>query len=109
MDKSKVRGKIVLCDWTYNGTIIAGAVGTIMQDNGFKDAAFSFPISSTYLSAKDGNRVYNYLYKTRKPTGRILKSSEKGSESTPFVVSFSSRGPNAIASDIIKLGLKVPL
>ncbi|KAG5616136.1 hypothetical protein H5410_015960 [Solanum commersonii] len=101
LDKSKVRGKIVLCDWTYNGTIIAGAVGAIMQDD-FNDAAFSFPISSTYLSTNDGTEVYNYLYKTRKPTGRILKSSEKGSESAPFVVSFSSRGPNAITSDILK-------
>ncbi|KAH0686002.1 hypothetical protein KY285_016543 [Solanum tuberosum] len=40
-----------------------------------------------------------------KPTGRILKSSEKGSKSAPFVVSFSSRGPNAITSDILKLDL----
>uniref|UniRef100_M1DNL1 Cucumisin n=1 Tax=Solanum tuberosum TaxID=4113 RepID=M1DNL1_SOLTU len=64
LDKSKVRGKIVLCDWTYNGTIIAGAVGAIMQDD-FNDAAFSFPISSTYLSTNDGTEVYNYLYKIR--------------------------------------------
>ncbi|MCD7446576.1 hypothetical protein HAX54_010768 [Datura stramonium] len=56
LDRSKVRGKIVLCDWTYNGTVSAGAVGAIMQDDGFKDAAFSFPISSTYLSTNDGNR-----------------------------------------------------
>ncbi|XP_060184236.1 cucumisin-like, partial [Lycium barbarum] len=108
LDKSRVRGKIVLCDWTYNGTIIAGAVGAIMQDDGFNDAAFSFPISSTYLSTNDGNRVYNYLYKTRKPTGRILKSTERGSESAPYVVSFSSRGPNAITSDILKPDLSAP-
>lgn len=62
LDKSKVRGKIVLCDWTYNGTIIAGAAGAIMPDNGFKDVAFSFPISSSYLSTNDGNNIYNYLY-----------------------------------------------
>ncbi|KAK4343614.1 hypothetical protein RND71_036708 [Anisodus tanguticus] len=108
LDKHKVRGKIVLCDWTYNGTIIAGALGTIMQDDGFKDAAFSFPISSTYLSTNDGNKVYNYLYNTREPTARIIKSTEKTSESSPFVVSFSSRGPNAITSDILKPDLSAP-
>lgn len=47
-----------------NGTIIAGAVGAIMQDD-FNDAAFSFPISSTYLRTNDGTEVYNYLHKTR--------------------------------------------
>ncbi|KAJ8528452.1 hypothetical protein K7X08_022144 [Anisodus acutangulus] len=42
------------------------------------------------------------------PTARIIKSTEKTLESSPFVVSFSSRGPNAITSDILKPDLSAP-
>lgn len=53
--------------------------------------------------------MYFSKYFFSKPTGRILKSSEKGLESAPFVVSFSSRGPNAITSDILKVKFIITL
>lgn len=67
MDKTLVNGKIVLCD-TLNdgeGALDSGAIGTIMQDGGFKDNAFSFPLPASYLSIKDGQEVSVFINSTR--------------------------------------------
>lgn len=67
MDPTLVNGTIVLCDTLNEGDTAnaAGAVGTVMQDGGNKDAAFSFPIPATYLSLSDGRHVSQYINKTR--------------------------------------------
>lgn len=66
LDKTLVMGKIVLCDELNEGegTLNSGAIGTVMQDDGFKDVGFSFPLSASYVSSKDGNSVYTYINTT---------------------------------------------
>ncbi|KAF6161081.1 hypothetical protein GIB67_007722 [Kingdonia uniflora] len=110
LDTSKVTGKIVFCDEisSGSGSLLAGAVGTVMQDSGFEDVAFSFPLSATHLSLEDGSTVYTYLNTTSNATANILKSNEVNDTLAPFVVSFSSRGPNPITSDILKPDLTAP-
>lgn len=63
LDKSRVKGKIVLCDSVSEGlgALGAGAAGTVMQDDGFKDVAFAFPIPATYLNSTAGKDVLNYV------------------------------------------------
>ncbi|XP_075670268.1 cucumisin-like [Castanea sativa] len=62
LDKKLVKGKIVLCDEITDGegTLGAGAVGTIMQGVDFGDVAFSFPLPASCLSLKEGSKVKNY-------------------------------------------------
>ncbi|CAI9776423.1 unnamed protein product [Fraxinus pennsylvanica] len=110
LDKKLVEGTIVLCDTLGDGepTLVAGATGTIMQDDGFKDFAFSFPLSASYLASTDGTEVFNYINTTINATAIILKSVEAQQKSAPFVVSFSSRGPNPITRDIISPDLSAP-
>ncbi|KAI3458640.1 hypothetical protein Pfo_015303 [Paulownia fortunei] len=110
LDPKLVKDTIVLCDGLSDAepAAAAGATGTIMQDDGFKDFAFSFPLPASYLGADDGGEVYDYINKTNKPTATIFKSIEANETLAPFVVSFSSRGPNPITRDILKPDLTAP-
>lgn len=67
LNKTLVDGKIVLCDELNDGegALQSGAVGTIMQDGGFKDDAYSFPLSTSYLSLEDGEEVLTFINTTR--------------------------------------------
>ena len=67
MDESLIKGKIVLCDYLdfMKGPLDAGAVGVVIQDDGFKDFAFSFPLSVTNLELTDGSDVLHYLHTTK--------------------------------------------
>ncbi|KAK5795511.1 hypothetical protein PVK06_036779 [Gossypium arboreum] len=108
LDKTVVKGKIVLCDSVDSGEgpLAAGAVGAIMQY--YLDSAFNFPLPVSCLGSEDGTDVSTYLNTTRKPKAKILKSIEEKDEQAPYVISFSSRGPNAITYDILKSDLTAP-
>ncbi|PIM98682.1 Cucumisin [Handroanthus impetiginosus] len=110
LDPTLVKGTIVLCDGLSFADPVAAANGTgaIMQDDFLRDFAFSFPLSVSYLGTDDGSQVYNYINKTSKPTANIFKSAEVNETLAPFVVSFSSRGPNPITRDILKPDLTAP-
>nr|XP_017240801.1 PREDICTED: cucumisin-like [Daucus carota subsp. sativus] len=110
LDNSSVAGKIVFCDELSDGegALQSGAIGTIMQDGGFKDHAFSFPLSTSYLTLEDGAKVLTFINTTSKPTATILQSIDVKDSLAPFVVSFSSRGPNPITSDLLKPDLTAP-
>ncbi|KAI3945594.1 hypothetical protein MKW92_032561 [Papaver armeniacum] len=90
LDKALVTGKIVLCDLLTSGNpaLSAGAVSTVMQDGGFKDVAFAFPLPASYLGQDDGSDVSLYLNTTRNPVASILKSTDEKDGLAPFVVSF---------------------
>ncbi|KAL8093530.1 hypothetical protein AgCh_035415 [Apium graveolens] len=110
LDETLVDGKIVLCDELNDGegALQSGAIGTIMQDGGFKDDAFSFPLSTSYLSLEDGKEVSTFINTTSNPMATILKSVGAKDSLAPFVVSFSSRGPNPITADLLKPDLTAP-
>ncbi|GFZ15045.1 subtilase family protein [Actinidia rufa] len=110
LNNTLVNGTIVLCDTTSNGEnqLQAGAVGTVMQDGGFTDFAFSYPLPATNLGLENSSDIYNYIKSNSEPMAIIEKSIEKKDELAPYVVSFSSRGPNPITSDILKPDLTAP-
>ncbi|KAK8976699.1 hypothetical protein V6N11_057297 [Hibiscus sabdariffa] len=108
LDETLVKGKIVLCDYVYfmNGPLLAGAVGALVRDDLFKDFSYTFPLPTSTLELTDGSDVFHYINSTeyfKKPTATILRSTEENDELAPYVVSFSSRGPNILSSDILKL------
>ncbi|XP_031274011.1 cucumisin-like [Pistacia vera] len=110
LNETLVRGKIVLCDGldTGEGPALAGAAGCIMSDEIYQDVAFLFPLPTSYLNLKDGSKVATYLNSTSEPTAAIFKSIAVKDEMAPSVVSFSSRGPNPITTDILKPDLTAP-
>ncbi|KAK7842871.1 cucumisin [Quercus suber] len=90
------------------GLLVAGAIGTIMQDARFTDVGFSFPLPTSLLSLKNGSEVKDYRNSSRVTFATIQKSIEKNDELAPYVVSFSSKGPNPITRDIFKPDLTAP-
>lgn len=67
LDRNLVEGKIVVCDFQTDVTeaIVAGAAGTILQGDDFRDVAYNTPIAASYLTLHDGNEVETYLNSTR--------------------------------------------
>ncbi|XP_058106321.1 cucumisin-like [Magnolia sinica] len=110
LNSYKVRGKIVLCDYIYDGSgvIEAEGLGNIMADYRYSDFAFSYPLPSTLLSIEDGAKVLDYIQSTDNPIGTILAGETWKDVSAPRVISFSSRGPNPITPDILKPDLTAP-
>ena len=68
LDEEKVKGKVVLCDWSGgNGSAacIDGAAGIIMQDSSPKDYASVFPIPASSFDSDVGTQISLYLNTTR--------------------------------------------
>ena len=67
MDKSKVSGKIVLCDGLSEGlgAIAAGAAGTVMPNDEYPDLSFAFPLPTACLDSGNSSYVHEYINSTR--------------------------------------------
>lgn len=67
LNEGEVTGKIVLCDQLTDGVgpFVANALGTIMQDGGWSDTAFSFPLPATVVGLDSGSQVLKYINTTR--------------------------------------------
>ncbi|XP_020203503.2 cucumisin [Cajanus cajan] len=111
LDEDLVKGKIVLCDG-FGGTtsegLISKVAGILVRSVSSKDVAFTFALPTVSLSQKDGTLIQSYINLTSNPTAIIFKSNEGKDSLSPYVASFSSRGPNAITSDILKPDLAAP-
>ncbi|GKU97605.1 hypothetical protein SLEP1_g10732 [Rubroshorea leprosula] len=103
LDKKKVKGKIILCkDMNAGiGLVEAEAAGMVMQNGSFDDVAYDYFLPASYLS--NGSALFNYLKGTKKPTAKLFKSNEEKDRFSPSVASFSSRGPNLMTHDILKV------
>ncbi|OMO76502.1 hypothetical protein COLO4_25545 [Corchorus olitorius] len=110
LDSNLVKGKIVLCDSLGTGSapFLAGAAGAVMRDSVPSDSARLFPLPASYLELVDGSKVLTYINSTSTPTATIFKSNEANDSLAPYVVSFSSRGPNPITPDILKPDISAP-
>ncbi|KAE8718058.1 Cucumisin [Hibiscus syriacus] len=110
LNKTLVEGKIVFCDYDSNGEgpVEAGAVGAVFQSGDFKDLVFAYGLPLSNLNLDDGRHVLNYVNTTENPTATIFKTEVKDNQFAPFVVSFSSRGPNPVTADILKPDLTAP-
>ncbi|KAG6688760.1 hypothetical protein I3842_11G140700 [Carya illinoinensis] len=117
LNSHKVKEKIVLCEITHDGhdilianatILIANGVGTIMVYSSIKDFAFSYFLPATVINTKDGLKVLDYIKSIENPIATILVGKTWKDVMAPYVVSFSSRGPNPITPDILKLDLTAP-
>ncbi|TKY53555.1 Cucumisin protein [Spatholobus suberectus] len=111
LDENLVKGKIVLCDGFQGTTVVglvSGAAGILVRSLSPKDVAFTFALPAVILSRIDGNLIQSYINLTSNPTAIIFKSNEGKDLLAPYVASFSSRGPNAITSNILKPDIAAP-
>ncbi|XP_007221063.2 cucumisin [Prunus persica] len=109
LDHNLVKGKIVLCDGTTGyGAYFAGAVGVILQSRPVADVLDPLPMPASCLGLDSGNSIYYYITSTRNPTATIFKSTEDIDTLSPYVPSFSSRGPNPVSPNILKPDIAAP-
>ncbi|KAK8618122.1 hypothetical protein V6N13_115993 [Hibiscus sabdariffa] len=110
LNSYKVEGKIVYCEtlWDGTGVLLADGVGTIMADDEITDFAFNYPLPATQISTSDGEKILDYIRSTENPIATILLGETWTDYMAPYVVSFSSRGPNPITPEILKPDLTAP-
>ncbi|KAB2026188.1 hypothetical protein ES319_D06G201800v1 [Gossypium barbadense] len=111
LDKNLVKGKIVLCDTKRSkgiGALLAGAAGTVARDQDGIDHSNLFPLPASCFNLVDGRNIFQYVNSTSAPTATIFRSSEVNDSLAPYIISFSSRGPNPITPEIIKPDISAP-
>ncbi|KAK8350177.1 hypothetical protein E1A91_A06G180400v1 [Gossypium mustelinum] len=111
LDKKLVKGKIVLCDTIRAngiGALSAGAAGTVARDLDSIDYSNLFPLPASCFNFVDGRNIFQYVNSTSAPTATIFRSSEVNDSLAPYIISFSSRGPNPITPEIIKPDISAP-
>ncbi|GMY23657.1 subtilisin-like protease SBT4.13 [Fagus crenata] len=110
LDSSSVEGKIVVCDDASGSkeAYRASALGAIVLNEDRKDVAFVLSLPASTLAKEDYEVVMSYINSTENPQGSILKSEGIKDTHAPVAASFSSRGPNTIASDILKPDISAP-
>lgn len=114
LSPEKVKGKIVLC-MRGSGLRIgkgmevkrAGGVGFILGNsaaNGIEIACDAHVLPATSVLYKDANRILKYINSTKHPIATIIPArTVLHTKPAPFMASFSSRGPNVIDSNILKV------
>ncbi|KAJ7952390.1 putative Cucumisin [Quillaja saponaria] len=110
MNSFLVKGKIVFCEvlWDGSGILLANGVGTIMADSSITDFSFNYPLPAALISTEDGLDILRYIKSTANPIATILVGETPKDVMAPYVVSFSSRGPNPITPDILKPDITAP-
>ncbi|XP_065855065.1 subtilisin-like protease SBT4.15 [Euphorbia lathyris] len=110
LSMDKVKGKIVYCmgsgNQDYVIKLLKGA-GAIMSYTEEPDTAFTTLIPATHVSFKDGHKIDKYINSTKKPQAIVYKTKAVP-VLAPVVASFSSRGPQSIAQNILKPDLTAP-
>ncbi|KAL1208465.1 Subtilisin-like protease SBT4.11 [Cardamine amara subsp. amara] len=107
LDASLVKGKILVC--TRNLPYVAykkGAVAAILKDSSDWAQINVLPVSG--LQEDDFESFLSYIKSTNSPEAAVLKSEAIFNHKAPKVLSFSSRGPNIIAADILKPDITAP-
>ncbi|GLJ43696.1 hypothetical protein SUGI_0909830 [Cryptomeria japonica] len=111
LDHTKVKGKIVLCNFDVDrpdySVFIAGGVGVIIMLDNSNDIAYVFLNPTTVISTKQGQVVLSYINSISSPMAKIQKTTTTKARA-PIVASFSSRGYNPITFDILKPDITAP-
>ncbi|KAK2977141.1 hypothetical protein RJ640_027754 [Escallonia rubra] len=119
LNRTKVRGKVLVCRHAESSTesklaksvVVkeAGGVGMVLVDETDRDVAIPFVIPAAMVGRKMGNMILSYIHQTREPMSRILSSKTiLGSQPAPRVASFSSKGPNSLTPSILKPDVTAP-
>lgn len=120
LSSKKVKGKIVLC-LRGNGTRVgkgmevkrAGGAGFILGNsaaNGAEIAADAHVLPATAVSSISAQNILRYINSTSSPTAKLIPAKTVlHTRPAPFTASFTSRGPNTIDPNILKVTILVTL
>uniref|UniRef100_A0A0A0LE00 Uncharacterized protein n=1 Tax=Cucumis sativus TaxID=3659 RepID=A0A0A0LE00_CUCSA len=110
LDEKKVKGKIVYClgsmDQEYTISELGGK-GVISNLMNVSETAITTPIPSTHLSSTNSDYVEAYINSTKNPKAVIYKTTTRKVDA-PYLASFSSKGPQTIALNILKPDIAAP-
>ena len=115
LDPKKVKGNIVLC--LRGGTALriekgievkrAGGVGLIIgnnPENGFDLPVDAHLLPATAVNSEDVTKILNYINSTKDPMATIVPGQTVlHAKPAPLMASFTSRGPNTIDPNILKV------
>ncbi|KAL9238733.1 hypothetical protein vseg_013117 [Gypsophila vaccaria] len=109
LDQRRVKGKIIVCDSIspFKAALRTGALGVLAPSN-YDNLSFITPLPGATFNEAEFAELKSYLNSTKAPTANILKSVAITDSTAPAVAPFSSRGPNTIASDILKPDISAP-
>ncbi|KAG6771778.1 hypothetical protein POTOM_023170 [Populus tomentosa] len=111
LSMDKVKGKLVYClgsngqDYTIKELKGAGVITSLDAPT---DTAFPTVIPGTSVQLKDGYRIDVYINSTRNPRAVIYKTRTAYMRA-PSVASFSSRGPQLINLNILKVATPIKI
>jgi subtilisin family serine protease len=117
LDESVVAGAIVLCKRGVIARVAkslavqqAGGVGMVMYEetdegNLFTDTHW---VPSVHVDNTPGLAIKTYIDRATRPTASISAWRRTAWRPAPSMTDFSSRGPNAVAEDIIKPDVTAP-
>ncbi|GAB4833420.1 hypothetical protein Ancab_031663 [Ancistrocladus abbreviatus] len=110
LSRDKVKGKIVLCldsSGADSSVKESGGQGAIVTDQQQTDVAFTTVLPTTNIDSKDGKQIGHYINTTKNPMAVIYKSITVKAKA-PLIASFSSRGPQFVARNILKPDIAGP-
>ncbi|RLM54338.1 hypothetical protein C2845_PM10G03440 [Panicum miliaceum] len=110
----QVTGKIVVCvrgenDRVEKGHVVkeAGGIGMVLcNDAGSGDSVVADPhiVAAAHCSYSECVHLFNYLQSTENPSGYINATDASfGVKPAPAMADFSSRGPNVVTPQILKV------
>ncbi|XP_058114776.1 subtilisin-like protease SBT5.3 [Magnolia sinica] len=119
LDPEKVKGKIVICLRGGNARVEkgqavhqAGGVGMILandEESGNEIISDAHFLPATHITYTDGVQVYSYINSTKSPVAYITPpKTDLGTKPAPFMAAFSSQGPNAVTTEILKPDITAP-
>ncbi|KAF3433609.1 hypothetical protein FNV43_RR24711 [Rhamnella rubrinervis] len=112
LDEKLVKGKIVYCESRSDGQKLAsaGVAGMIIKGARVGEVPSSVTLASSLTDLYAASKVFIYVNDSsvNKKTATIFKSNEANNLLSPYVPSFSSRGPNPITPNILKPDLSAP-
>lgn len=84
-----------------------GAAGYILGNspaNGAELAVDCHVLPATAVTSEDAIKISKYINSTKNPTAYIVRAVTKlYSKPAPYMAAFTSRGPNVISPDILKV------
>ncbi|XP_019186405.1 PREDICTED: subtilisin-like protease SBT4.15 [Ipomoea nil] len=111
LEESKVKAKVLYCvTQNRQDDIIEdmGAKGIIMSDEGPVQNAFPFRIPASVVKFPEiGDKIEAYINSTRQPTA-VIHRTKIVKVNGSFMASFSSRGPQYIAPNLLKPDISAP-
>ncbi|KAM0908673.1 hypothetical protein ACQ4PT_015298 [Festuca glaucescens] len=119
LDKTKVKGKIVVCMRGKNARVEkgetvhrAGGVGLVLANDeatGNEMIADAHVLPATHITYSDGIALLAYVNSNRLASGYItVPSTALETKPAPFMAAFSSQGPNTVTPQILKPDITAP-